>query len=286
MPVHIDLHCHSNVSDGILTPKQLVEHAAGRGVRAMALTDHDDTDGLIEARQEAAKHGIHFINGVEISVTWHGRTLHIVGLNINPDHPPLAEGLAKIREGRHTRAVGMAKGLEKVGIEGSLEGAYRYAEKGIISRTHFARYIIEKGLAKDMRSVFKKYLIKGKPGYFEHQWASLAEAVTWIVGSGGVAVIAHPGRYDLGRTNRLLLMGEFRSFGGTSIEVVTGSHTPDQYQEFAKMAHQFGFTSSMGSDYHGPAQGYREMGQLPYLPSGCVPVWQQWSDVAAIDLTS
>lgn len=284
MAIHIDLHCHSNVSDGILTPDELVEHAASRGVVAMALTDHDDTDGLTLARQTALTHGIQLLNGVEISVTWHGRTLHIVGLNINPDYEPLALGLKQIRDGRHVRAQGIANELEKLGISGSLEGAYRYAQKGIISRAHFARYMIEKGYAKDMRGLFKKYLVKGKPGYFEHRWASLEEAVNWIVGSGGVAVMAHPGRYDLGRTNMLLLLEEFRSYGGSAIEVVTGSHRPDQYSEFAKLAHMFGFYASVGSDYHGPAQGYMDMGNLPNLPNGCKPVWTLWETLSTLPL--
>lgn len=276
MAIHIDLHCHSNVSDGVLTPTQLVAHAASKGVVAMALTDHDDTDGLSEAHECALLHNIKMLNGVEISVSWHGRTLHIVGLNIDPNYAPLNHGLKQIRDGRHVRAQGIASALEKIGITGSLEGAYRYAQKGIISRAHFARYMIEKGYAKDMRGIFKKYLVKGKPGYFEHRWASLEDAVHWIVGSGGVAVMAHPGRYDLGRTNMLLLLEEFRSYGGLGIEVVTGSHRPDQYTEFAKLAHMFGFYASVGSDYHGPAQGYMEMGNLPNLPNGCKPIWTLW----------
>lgn len=286
MPCLIDLHCHSTISDGLLTPVELVEHAARQGVQVLALTDHDDLGGLTEARAVAERHGIAFITGVEISVTWRRRTLHIVGLKINPHYAPLADGLAAIRAGRHTRAQGMADSLDKVGISGSLEGAYRHATRGIISRAHFARYLIEQGHAKDMRSVFKKYLIKGKPGYVEHQWATLEQAVGWITASGGVAVIAHPGRYDLGRTNMLLLMEEFRALGGRAIEVVTGSHSVDQYQEFAKVAHQFGLAASAGSDYHGPAHSYMDMGRLPDLPRGCVPVWQDWPEVAQRPLSS
>jgi predicted metal-dependent phosphoesterase TrpH len=283
MPSLIDLHSHSNISDGIMTPSELVAHAASGGVRVLALTDHDDTSGLVEAKTEAEKHSIHLVNGVEISVTWRNRTLHIVGLRIDPEYTPLAEGLERIRAGRHVRAKGMAASLDAAGIEGSLEGAYRYAQQGIISRTHFARYLIEKGLAKDMRAVFKKYLIKGKPGYFEHRWADLEDAVSWITASGGTAVIAHPGRYDLGRTNMLLLMEEFRSLGGAAIEVVTGSHSVDQYAEFARVAKQFGLKSSMGSDYHGYGLSHMEMGRLPALPSGCIPVWQDWPEIGELD---
>lgn len=282
MPSPIDLHSHSIVSDGTLTPSQLVEHAAAQGVRVLALTDHDDIAGLEEAAEAAARYGIAFINGVEISVTWHKRTIHVVGLKVSPDHPPLVEGLAGIRAGRHTRAQGMAAGLEEAGIVGSLEGAYLHAKRGIISRSHFARFLVETGHAKDVAAVFKKYLVKGKPGYFEHRWASLEDAIGWIAGSGGMAVLAHPGRYDLGRTNLLTLLAEFRELGGAGIEVVTGSHTPDQYQQFAKLAHQFDLLASMGSDYHGPGHTYVDMGRLPDLPSGCVPVWHDWAETAAI----
>lgn len=280
----IDLHCHSTVSDGVLTPTELVNYAAEKGIRVLALTDHDDVAGLSTARGVAETHGMQFIDGVEISVTWRRRTLHIVGLKINPEYAPLVEGLASIRAGRHTRAEGMAQALEKVGIHGALEGAYEYSKGGIISRTHFARFLIEKGYAKDTKAVFKHYLVKGKPGYVEHQWASLEDAMAWIVGSGGVAVIAHPGRYDLGRVTMLELMHEFRALGGSAIEVVTGSHTVDQYQEFAKMAKSFDLASSMGSDYHGKGQAYIDMGRLPSLPSNCLPVWRDWPEVQNVEL--
>ena len=280
----IDLHCHSTVSDGVLTPSDLVKHAAEKGVRVLALTDHDDVAGLDEAREIAQQHGMRFINGVEISVTWRRRTLHIVGLKINPEYPPLVNGLAEIRAGRHTRAERMAESLEKIGVHGALEGSYQYSKGGIISRTHFARYLIEKGYAKDTKAVFKHYLVKGKPGYHEHQWASLEDAMSWILGAGGIAVIAHPGRYDLGRVTLLELMQEFKTLGGKAIEVVTGSHSVDQYQTFAKLAHQFDLASSTGSDYHGKGQTYIEMGRLPTLPHGCVEVWRDWQEVENIEL--
>lgn len=280
MPPYIDLHCHSTVSDGLLTPSDLVSHAANHGVDVLALTDHDDIAGLAEAAAVAGQLGISFVTGVEISVSWNRRTLHVVGLKIDPAYEPLLTGLAAIRASRHTRAQGMADSLSKTGIGGSLDGAYQYTRRdGIISRTHFARFLVEKGYAKDVRSVFKKYLVKGKPGYFEHQWASLEDAMSWIMGSGGTAVLAHPGRYDLGRTNMLNLMYEFRELGGTAIEVVTGSHTKDQYQEFAKLAHQFDFLASKGSDYHGPGHAYIEMGRLPELPAICKPVWHDWPEM-------
>ena len=278
MQLTFDLHSHTTVSDGMLSPVELVAYAAKQGVDVLALTDHDDTGGLAIAAEEAKRWGLHFINGVEISVTWKKRTIHIVGLKINPEYPALKAGLAALRAGRHSRAEGMAAGLDKVGITGSLEGAYQYVNDGIIGRIHFARFLVENGVSKDNKSVFKKYLVKGKPGYFEHQWASLEEAIGWIVDSGGVAVLAHPGRYDLGRTNMLLLLEEFRALGGTAIEVVTGSHTGAHYVEFAKYAQMFSLKSSVGTDYHGKGVSFMEMGRLPALPNNCVPIWQDWPE--------
>ncbi|SNR97805.1 hypothetical protein SAMN05192560_2070 [Methylobacillus rhizosphaerae] len=283
MPSLIDLHCHSTVSDGLLTPEALVQHAAAHGVKMLALTDHDDTAGLDVARKVAAAHDMQFINGVEVSVTWRRRTIHVVGLHVNPEYLPLRNGLETIRAGRHMRAESIAASLDKFGITGSLEGAYAHAKQGIISRAHFARYLIEQGYASNMKSIFKRFLVKGKPGYFEHHWATLEEVVSWINGSGGVAVLAHPGRYDIGRTNMLLLLEEFRQLGGAAIEVVTGSHTPDQYQEYARLAHMFGLKASMGSDYHGPGHGYMEMGRLPDLPRGCEPVWLDWPELELLN---
>ncbi|MBC7787912.1 MAG: PHP domain-containing protein [Methylophilaceae bacterium] len=274
----IDLHSHSTISDGILPAVELIAHAASHGVKILALTDHDDTRGLGIARATAEPLGLQLINGVEISVTWKRRTLHIVGLKIDPDYAPLKHGLEAIRLGRHTRAEHMAISLSKTGIHGSLEGAYQFAKEGIISRTHFARFLVEKGYAKDTKSVFKKYLVKGKPGFHEHEWASLEQAVTWIKDSGGIPVIAHPGRYELGRTNMLLLIEEFRALGGKALEVVTGSHTPPMYQEYAKYAKMFGLLASQGSDYHGKGSSYMEMGYLPPLPVGCIPVWHDWPE--------
>lgn len=282
MPFPIDLHSHSTVSDGSLTPQALVAHAAAQGVRVLALTDHDDLDGLGEAADAAGAHGIALVNGVEVSVTWNGRTVHVVGLKVSPDHPPLRTGLAAIREGRYRRAERMAQGLAQAGIPGSLEGAMAYATRGVISRTHFARFLVEQGHVRNVPAVFKKYLVRGKPGYVEHQWASLEDAVGWIRGSGGIAVLAHPGRYDLGRVNMLRLLAEFRELGGSAIEVVTGSHTPEQYGHYARLAHQFGLRASLGSDYHGPGHNYIEMGRLPDLPPGCEPVWRDWEEAACL----
>ncbi|HLY97047.1 MAG TPA: PHP domain-containing protein, partial [Sideroxyarcus sp.] len=221
-----DLHCHSNVSDGTLTPAELVARAAAREVKVLALTDHDEVDGLAEAAQAAEAHGIQFINGVEISVTWRSHTVHVVGLRIDPQDPALVEGLRTIRGGRRHRAELMAESLARCGIGGALEGAYRYAANpDIIGRTHFARYLVEAGHCKDVRSVFNRYLAKGKPGYVPHEWANLQDAISWIRGSGGIAVLAHPGRYTAGRKamgkpTLHELLGEFTSLGGQAIEVV------------------------------------------------------------------
>jgi 3',5'-nucleoside bisphosphate phosphatase len=283
MAALFDLHCHSTVSDGMLAPADLVAHAAEHGVKVLALTDHDDLGGLKLARQAALQHGIQFVNGVEISVTWKRRTLHIVGLKIDIENAALKAALAGVRIGRDERAQEMGADLARVGIHGAYEGAKLIANNSIITRTHFARFLVENGHAKNTKSVFKKFLVKGKPGFKEHEWMSLESAVNLIKGAGGVAVIAHPGRYDLGMINMLLLMHQFRSLGGTAIEVVTGSHTPPQYQQFAKIAHQFSLKSSLGSDYHGSGISYMEMGCIPDLPANCVPVWDDWPEAQLLN---
>lgn len=280
MPATIDLHCHSTISDGLYSPEALVAHAHKQGVKVLALTDHDDMGGLVAARKAAEQLGMQFVNGVEISVTWKRRTLHIVGLKVDPKYAPLKKALDSVRQGRLDRAKLMAEGLDKAGIEGSFEGAQKMADGSIITRSHFARFLVESGHVKNIKTVFKKYLVKGKPGFVDHQWMSLEECVTLIKDSGGVAVIAHPGRYDLGRINTHLLMHEFKTHGGEAIEVVTGSHTPAQYAQFAKIAHSFSLKSSLGSDFHGPGISYMEMGCVPELPLNCVPVWQGWDEAS------
>ena len=277
-----DLHCHSTISDGLLSPTELVARASERGVKFLALTDHDDISGLAEAAMAAARHGMQFINGVEISVTWRSYTLHIIGLHINPAYKPLIEGLQNIRSGRGARAELIAESLARSGISGALKGAYQYANnQGIIGRTHFARFLVENDYCKDVRSVFKNYLVKGKPGYVPHQWASLPDAVSWIRGSGGMAVLAHPGRYTaarkgMGQKTLRELLGEFVDLGGQGIEVVCGSHSPEQYVEFARYANEFNLLASCGSDFHGPGESYRDLGRLPDFPLNCRPVWQAW----------
>lgn len=275
-----DLHCHSNISDGTLTPAEVVERAHSRGVKVLALTDHDDMDGLDEARSAASQHGMTFINGVEISVTWRKHTLHIVGLNVDPNFAPLQLGLLSVRSGRGARAQKMSDDLARAGINGVFQGAIKYANNpNMIGRTHFARYLVEAGYCKDVKSVFNRYLVIGKPGYVPHQWAELKDAISWIKGSGGIAVLAHPGRYmvgkhSMGKKTMFELLSEFVALGGQALEVVTGSHTPEQYAEFAHYARQFNLFASCGSDFHGPGESYRDMGRLPDLPMICRPVWQ------------
>jgi predicted metal-dependent phosphoesterase TrpH len=272
-----DLHCHSTASDGLLAPAELVRRAAGNGVEVLALTDHDELCGLAEAREQAAASGLRFIDGVEVSVSWGGITIHVVGLNIDPGNPQLQQGLQSIRQGRAERAKKMAQDLERVGIPGSLEGAYAYVENpNLIGRTHFARFLVEKRYVSDVKSAFQHYLVGGKPGYVPHQWASLGDALSYIKAGGGIPVVAHPGRYKLTRSEMRGFLGEFRDGGGAGIEVVTSSHTPEQYLEYAILAKEFGFLASRGSDFHGPGESRIDLGKLPNLAAELKPVWHDW----------
>jgi len=273
----IDLHSHSTNSDGVLRPEELVRRAARRCVSVLALTDHDATDGLAAARRAAGDAGVEFVNGVEISVTWDGQTLHIVGLHIDPAHPELAPGLERLREGRRRRAEQIAGELDKAGIEGSLAGARAHVTNPeLVGRTHFARFLAERGYARDVPGVFKRFLVTGRPGHVPHLWAGLEQAIGWIRASGGMAVLAHPGRYKLEELQRCALLAAFKDAGGAAIEVVTGSHTPDQFQSYARYAQRYGLLASTGSDFHGPGESYRDLGDLPDLPRGCTPVWAAW----------
>ena len=274
---NFDLHCHSNVSDGVLAPALVAARAKARGVDVWALTDHDEVSGIAEARSAAAALGLAFVPGVEISITWAGQTVHIVGLGINEKNEELLRGLARTRSGRELRAREMSDQLAAAGIAGAYDGALRYAgNPDLISRTHFARFIIDRGICRDVPSVFRSYLIEGKPGFVPHRWATLEQAVGWITGAGGVAVIAHPGRYNFDAMAYDALFGEFQRLGGSAIEVVTGSHTPEQYDEYAKVAQRYGFLASRGSDFHGPGESRIDLGDLPPLPASVSPVWRDW----------
>lgn len=277
-PGNADLHCHSTVSDGLLAPAGVVERAHANGVDLLALTDHDEIGGLDEAAAAAAALGMRFVNGTEISVSWgDDQTVHIVGLNFDRRHPELVAGLARVRGGRDARAGRMAAELAKVGIDGAYAGALKYAgNPALISRSHFARYIVERGFARDVKTVFDYWLAKGKPGYVSHPWADLAEAIGWIKAAGGVAVIAHPGRYRLTPTERRELFAAFKERGGQGIEVVSGSHNEAEQREFASVAREFGFLASRASDFHGPGESYIDLGRLAQLPPDLKTVWMEW----------
>ncbi|MDX5151203.1 MAG: PHP domain-containing protein [Acidiferrobacterales bacterium] len=268
-----DLHSHTLHSDGTLTPTELVQRAVEKGVDVLALTDHDVTDGIGEARQVAQQLGIRLVPGVEVSTSWEGTTIHVVGLDIDIENKPLQQGLADLRRQRNERALEIAAGLEKVGITGTHEGASRLAKGKILSRTHFARYLVEAGHAGDMGKAFRKYLRKGKAGFVRSEWCTLEQGVEWIRAAGGRAVIAHPERYTMGRARMERLLSAFRESGGAGIEVVSGSHTPGGVEKFGRMACDFELLASRGSDFHGPETHWIELGRLPQLPEYCVPVW-------------
>lgn len=272
--INADLHCHSVVSDGTLTPEDLALRAHKNGVQLWSLTDHDVIGGQQRARQAAESLGMQYTAGVEISVSWMNQTIHIVGIGINPDHPALVAGLRKTRDGRSARGQEIGRQLAAVGIPDAYAGALSYAgNPELLSRTHFARFLVEKNICKSTDEVFKNYLIEGKPGYIGHVWASLEESVQWITAADGVAIIAHPGRYRLTDMQKHELYQAFKLAGGKGIEVITGSHTPKQYEEYAKIAQQYQFYASRGSDFHDPEESFIDLGRLPNLPSQLQPVW-------------
>jgi hypothetical protein len=273
-----DLHCHSIVSDGLLAPAALIERAKANGVDLLALTDHDEIGGLDEAMAAAEVAGLRLVTGVEISVSWgNDQTVHIVGLNFDHRQPELVAGLGRVRGGRDARAGRMSAELAKVGIDGAYEGALKYAgNPALISRSHFARYIVERGFAPDVKTVFDHWLAKDKPGYVSHPWAELHEALKWIHDAGGIAVIAHPCRYRLTPAERRELYVAFKELGGQGIEVISGSHNADEVREIAGIAREFGFLASRASDFHGPGESYIDLGRMATLPPDLTPVWNNW----------
>lgn len=272
-----DLHCHSTRSDGLCSPSEVVRRAAERRVDVLALTDHDETDGLPEACAAAREAGIALVPGAELSVTWEAHTVHVVGLALDPAHAPLAEGLAGVRAGRDARARRIAAALARAGIGGAWEGVRRYVtSERLVSRTHFARYLVEAGVVRDTQDAFARYLGPGCPGHVPHAWPSLPEALRWIRGAGGQAVLAHPGRVKVGADGMRRLLADFRDAGGDAIEVLSPSHTAPQVDAFAALARTHGLAASLGSDWHGPGEGWLDLGQLPPLPAGCTPVWLRW----------
>ncbi len=273
--LNADLHCHSVVSDGTLTPEALAERAAANGVELWALTDHDEVGGQHRALAAARAQGLKYLTGTEISVTFAGQTVHIVGLGFDPDDDTLRQGLAATRGGRGERAQEMAAQLAQVGIRGAYEGALKYVgNPELISRTHFARFLVETGACRDTSEVFRRYLTEGKPGFVPHRWAKLGDAVGWITGAGGVAVIAHPARYAFSANEEFALFSEFKAHGGQGVEVVTGSHTSAEAVRYADTAREFGLAASRGSDFHSPDESHTDLGKLPLLPGALTPVWE------------
>ncbi|HMW22752.1 MAG TPA: 3',5'-nucleoside bisphosphate phosphatase [Burkholderiaceae bacterium] len=277
--VNADLHCHSTISDGTLSPEALAARAQAHGVQLWALTDHDEIDGLARARDAALAIGLDFLTGTEISVTFAGETVHIVGLGFDAGDAQLATGLIATRGGREQRAHQMAADLARVGIRGAFEGALKYVgNPKLISRTHFARFLVETGVCGDTGEVFRRFLTDGKPGFVPHRWARLGDAVRWITEAGGVAIVAHPGRYRFSPTEEYALFTEFQAHGGEGVEVVTGSHTVSEYARYADLAREFGLVASRGSDFHSPGESRIDLGQLPPLPAGLTPVWERLAD--------
>jgi len=277
--LNADLHCHSVVSDGTLTPEELAARAKANGVELWSLTDHDEIGGQHRAAAAARSQGMAYLTGTEISVTFAGNTVHIVGLGFDPDNTALAQGLAATRGGRGERAQEMAAQLAQVGIHGAYEGALKFVgNPELISRTHFARFLVETQVCRDTNEVFRKYLTEGKPGYVPHRWATLGDAVRWINEAGGLAVIAHPARYKFTANEEYALFSEFKAHGGAGVEVVTGSHTAAEYVTYAAMAEEFGLAASRGSDFHSPDESHTDLGTLPYLPGHLTPIWETLAD--------
>lgn len=274
-----DLHCHSDVSDGTLTPEALAVRAKANGVELWALTDHDELSGQHRAMAAAAEQGLPYLTGTEISVTFAGLTVHIVGLGVDPDDVRLKAGLQATRGGRENRAREMAEQLAAVGIKGAFEGALQYVgNPDLISRTHFARFLVEARVCSSTHEVFRHYLTEGKPGFVPHRWAALGDAVSWINGAGGMAILAHPARYRTTPTEEYALFSEFKAHGGQGVEVVTGSHTAAEYVKYAEMAQEFGLYASRGSDFHSPEESHTDLGSLPDLPGALQPVWEALRD--------
>ena len=270
-----DLHCHSTASDGTMPAADVARRAAANGVEMLALTDHDDLGGLAAARTVAAETGMAFVNGVEISIEWEGMQIHILGYAFDAGDAALNAGLAAIRSGRIERAQRMSGELKKVGIHGAFDGAMRFAENpSLISRAHFGRYLVEAGVCKDMRSVFESYLVPGRPGYVDHRWATLPDSIGWILGAGGIAAVAHPGRYKLNNRAMRRFLADFKDLGGQAIEVMSGSHSLENVGTFGRLANEYGFLASRGSDFHGPDESYTDLGKLAPLPDGLKPIWE------------
>lgn len=280
--LNADLHCHSTCSDGSLSPGALARQAHEGGVQLWSLTDHDELAGQAEARAAAEALGMAYVSGVEISVSFAGETVHILGFGFDPDEPTLVAGLAALRAGRSTRAREMGDSLARAGIPGAYEGALALAPNPeLVSRTHFARFLVAQGHCASVHEVFSRFLKEGKPGFVPHRWAGLGEALRWVHGAGGVTAIAHPARYRFTPTEEFALFGEFQAHGGHGVEVTCGSHFPDEVVKYADMALEFELLASRGSDFHAPGESRTRLGSLPDLPGRVTPLWTLWADSLA-----
>ena len=276
MSLIYDLHAHSTASDGTLSPAKLMQHAHAAGVNVMALTDHDTTAGIAEARDTATQLGMEFIPGIELSVTWDNRTVHIVGLGIDENSEPIQAGIKKLMDFRQWRAEEIGRRLEKAGYPDMYEKAKAYSNGRLIGRVHFARALVAAGHADTVGAVFKKFLVGGKPGFVPGAWAELGDVVKWIREAGGRAIIAHPARYDMTRTKLRQLIADFKELGGEGFEVCSGSHSKDDVNTMAQHARDFDLLASAGSDFHGPENPWVNLGQLAPIPQGLKPVWHDW----------
>lgn len=276
MPV-IDLHSHSQCSDGSLSPAELVALAVRAGVKALALTDHDSVDGIAEATAAAAGTGLTLIPGVELSAIWGVHNIHVVGLQLDTEHPALKAGLQRQAGARAERGRQMAAKLEALGLKGAYEGALALASSPDgLSRTHMAQWLHDAGHVSTIQQAFDRYLGPRKPAAVPMPWASLAEVVTWIKAAGGVAVVAHPGRYDMSRTKMRQLLTEFKALGGDGMEVATATEKPDMVAYLGRLSQQLGLLASQGSDYHGKPAPWIALGRFPSLPAACIPIWTAW----------
>ncbi|MBU9811392.1 PHP domain-containing protein [Rahnella sp. C60] len=272
-----DLHSHTTASDGYLTPQALVARAVEMRVGVLAITDHDSTEGLARAAQAIADNHLplQLVNGVEISTLWENHEIHIVGLGIDPAHQAMVDLLKAQAELRQQRAREMGRRLAKARIEGAWEGALRLADGGAVTRAHFARYLVETGVADNIAQVFKKYLAKGKTGYVPPQWCTIEQAIDAIHQSGGQAVVAHPGRYDLSTKWLKRLLAFFAEQGGDAMEVAQCQQAPNERAQLAAYARDYQLLASQGSDFHQPCS-WIELGRKLWLPAGAEPVWQHW----------
>lgn len=273
----IDLHSHTTASDGRLSPTELVERAVSFDVKVLAITDHDSVAGLDEAHAAIKEQNLplQLIDGIEISTLWSNKDIHVVGLNLDIHHPDLVELIKNQEARRDARAIKMAERLEKAGYEGALEGAKALAGDGTLTRAHFGKWLVDEGHAKTMQAVFKKFLTRNNIGYVPPDWCTIEEAVNVIHKAGGVAVLAHPGRYKLTAKWIKRLLAAFVEAKGDAMEVALPQQGVQERRVLADYAIQFELEASQGSDFH-YSSPWTELGRNLWLPEGVVPVWQKW----------